>query len=377
MSGVTTAVQDDVLVVTINQPGDAVNKVDRALGAELERVLETIGRDRAIRGAVIMSGKPDIFIAGADIEQFLEFRVPADAEAASRFGQQLLNALERARVPVVAAIHGACLGGGLELALACRYRICTDHPKTVLGLPEVQLGLIPGMGGTQRLPRLIGASNALDMILTGRNVRGRKALQLGLVDELVHPAILRDIAVRRADELAKGSLKPSRRGARGVVGAALDGNPIGRTLVYRKAREGVMAKTRGHYPAPLAAIEVVKHGLANGMEQGLQEEARVFGRTRRNRASWCSSFSPPPPSRRTSAWRTHRWTAAGATCARSECWEPGSWAPALRALRCSRERWFGSRTPTPRGWERGSRRCATSSGSGSLASRSPVSSSTT
>src|SRR6185436_5330572 len=118
---------------------------------------------------------------------------------------------------VVAAIHGACLGGGLEVALACAYRICTDHPKTVLALPEVQLGLIPGMGGTQRLPRLIGVRNALDMILTGKNIRARKALQMGLVDEMVHPAILLDVATRRATELAERTLKPSRGGQGGLA----------------------------------------------------------------------------------------------------------------------------------------------------------------
>ena len=269
--------RDGILVVTLDQPGDAVNKVDRALGAELERVLELTERDKTLRGVVISSGKPDIFIAGADIEQFLDFRVPLDAENASRFGQRLLNLLERSRIPVVAAIHGACLGGGLELSLACRYRVCTDHPKTVLALPEVKLGIIPGMGGTQRLPRLVGARNALEMILTGKNIRAKKALQMGLVDEMVHPAILVDVAVKRAAELADGSLKPKRGVARDIAGAALDANPLGRMLVFRKAREGVIAETHGHYPAPLAAIDVVRHGLAHGVEKGLAEEARVFG----------------------------------------------------------------------------------------------------
>lgn len=277
-AGITTHGRDGILVVTIDQPGDAVNKVDRALGADLERVLAQLDRDRSIRGVVIASGKSDIFIAGADIEQFLDFRVEADAENAARFGQRLLNLLERSRVPIVAAIHGACLGGGLEMALACRYRICTDHHKTVLGLPEVQLGLIPGMGGTQRLPRLVGARNALDMILTGRTIRAKKALAMGLVDEMVHPAILLDVAVQRARELADGTLKPRRGVAKDLAGAALDANPLGRLLVYRQAREGVLKKTHGHYPAPLEAIEVVKYGLANGVERGLDREARAFGR---------------------------------------------------------------------------------------------------
>jgi 3-hydroxyacyl-CoA dehydrogenase/enoyl-CoA hydratase/3-hydroxybutyryl-CoA epimerase len=268
-----------VLVVTIDQPGDAVNKVDRALGAELERILGHIDVDRTIYAVVIMSGKTDIFIAGADIEQFLEFKAEEDAESIARFGQRLLNQIDKSRVPVVAAIHGACLGGGLELALACQYRICTDHPKTVLALPEVQLGVIPGMGGTQRLPRLVGVRAALDMILTGKNVRAKKALQMGLVDEMVHPAILLEIATQRAAELADRTLKPKRGSTKngGLAAVALDGNPLGRAVVYKKAREGVIEKTHGHYPAPLAAIDVVKYGLSNGIEKGLQEEARVFG----------------------------------------------------------------------------------------------------
>jgi 3-hydroxyacyl-CoA dehydrogenase/enoyl-CoA hydratase/3-hydroxybutyryl-CoA epimerase len=266
-----------ILVVTLDQPGDSVNKVDRNLGVELERILEMTDRDKTIRGTVITSGKADIFIAGADIEQFLEFRVEDDAENASRFGQRLLNLLEKSRVPVVAAIHGACLGGGLELSLACRYRIASDHSKTVLALPEVQLGVIPGMGGTQRLPRLIGARNALDMILTGKNVRAKKAMAMGLVDEVVHPAVLLDVAVKRAGELADGALKPKRSVARGFMATALDANPFGRRVVYKKARDSVIEKTQGHYPAPLAAIDVVRIGLERGIEEGLREEARVFG----------------------------------------------------------------------------------------------------
>ncbi len=278
---VTTENRGGVLIVTLDQPGDAVNKVDRSLGDALERVFQEADRDRTVYAVVIASGKPDIFIAGADIEQFLDFRTELDAENASRFGQRLLNLLERSRVPVVAAIHGACLGGGLELALACQYRICSDHPKTVLALPEVQLGLIPGMGGTQRLPRLIGVRNALDMILTGKNIRAKKALQMGLVDEMVHPAILMEVATQRALELADRSLKPKRSATQGLAGMALDGNPLGRAVVYRKAREGVVEKTHGHYPAPLAAIDVVKYGLSHGLEKGLQEESRVFGQMAR------------------------------------------------------------------------------------------------
>ena len=274
----TTEREGSVLVITLDAPNEAVNKVDLQFAAHFATVLDEIENDPGITAAVIVSAKPDVFIAGADIDQFLEFRTEEDAERASRAGQELLNRLEGVRVPVVAAIHGACLGAGLETALACAYRIVSDHPKSVLAAPEVQLGLIPGAGGTQRLPRTIGLQQALDMILTGRTVRARKALQIGLVDELVHPAILREHALRRASELGAGSLTRSKSvRTRGMAGLLLETNPVGRNVMFRKAREGVLAKTHGNYPAPLAALDAIRAGYERGFEAGLAEEARRFG----------------------------------------------------------------------------------------------------
>src|SRR6476469_4275899 len=184
-------VTDGVAVITFDLPNESVNKLSRAVKDEFVAMVARLERDTSVHAAVFISGKPDVWIAGADIEEFLALKTASDAERLSRDGQMLLDSVERLRIPIIAAIHGACLGGGLETALACRYRIATDHPKTILGLPEVQLGLIPGGGGTQRLPRHIGLTAALDMILTGKNVRGKKALQLGHVNELGHPSILR------------------------------------------------------------------------------------------------------------------------------------------------------------------------------------------
>ncbi len=269
---------DGIAVVTIDLPGEPVNKVTAGLRADFATLFDQIVADPTIRGVVLASGKPDTWIAGADIDEFLTLQGSVEAEALSRGGQELLARLESLAIPVVAAIHGACLGGGLETALACRYRIATDHPKTVLALPEVQLGIIPGAGGTQRLPRLIGLQRALDMILSSRNVRARKAHQMGLVDELVHPSILGEVAIDRARKLADKALgarrSPKDRGAAGVL---LERNPIGRALVFRKAREGVMEKTHGHYPAPLAALHAVQVGYEKGRDAGYREEARAFG----------------------------------------------------------------------------------------------------
>jgi 3-hydroxyacyl-CoA dehydrogenase/enoyl-CoA hydratase/3-hydroxybutyryl-CoA epimerase len=187
-----------------------------------------------------------------------------------------MNRVAACRKPVVAAIHGSCLGGGMELALACHWRVATDHPKTQLGLPEVQLGLIPGAGGCNRLPRLIGVRAALDIILAGKSERAAKAHKLGLADELVHPAILRDVAQRAAIRLAKDGL-PSRSPKSGVANWLIDGTSPGRALVYRMARKQLLSKTGGHYPAPLAALDTVRVGLSRGMEAGLAYEALRFG----------------------------------------------------------------------------------------------------
>ncbi len=278
MSALTLEHVDGIAVVSIDVPGEPVNLVTADLRAEFAAIFDQLVADSSIRGVVLASAKPDTWIAGADIDEFLMMKGSAAAEALSRGGQELLARLESLDVPVVAAIHGACLGGGLETALACRYRIATDHPKTVLALPEVQLGLIPGAGGTQRLPRLIGLQRALDLILTGRTVRARKAYQMGLVDERVHPAILADVAVDRARKLADKAIgarrSPKDRGAASVL---LEANPIGRAVVFRKARETLLAKTHGHYPAPLAALRAVQVGYEKGREAGYREEARAFG----------------------------------------------------------------------------------------------------
>lgn len=273
MSAFTTERRGGIAIVTFDTPHDAVNKISKAIGWELEEVLQRLEADEVVKAIVLRSGKPDIFIAGADIDEFVVLRSVEEATRLSKDGQLLMQRIADSTKPVVAAIHGACLGGGLELSLACTYRIATDHPKTVLGFPEVQLGLIPGAGGSNRLPRLIGARAALDMILTSRNERGKKALAIGLIDELVPEAILLDIAVAAAERLSRGDKASKRRGGSFWI----DGNPLGRAMVYRKSREQVSKKTGGHYPAPLRAIDVVRTALEHGMTRGLEAEAQAFG----------------------------------------------------------------------------------------------------
>ena len=276
MSAFSTQNENGIAVITFDLPGEPVNKLTAAVRVELEALLIGLRDDPATRAVVLISGKPDNFIAGADIEEFTALTSQDAAERLSFEGQETVSRVETFHKPIVAAIHGACLGGGLELALACHYRIATDHPKTQLGLPEVQLGLIPGAGGCQRLPRLIGARAALDMILAGRSERASKALRLGLVDEVVPPSILQRVAVSAADRLARDGL-PKRAGKGGLPGLLLDRTAAGRRLVYRAARKQVLKRTGGHYPAPLAALETVRVGLEQGVTAGLAEEHRAFG----------------------------------------------------------------------------------------------------
>jgi 3-hydroxyacyl-CoA dehydrogenase/enoyl-CoA hydratase/3-hydroxybutyryl-CoA epimerase len=271
-------VADGIATVTFDLPGESVNKFTRGVVAEFAALMDRFDQEDAIRAAILVSAKHDVWVAGADVEEFLSFRSPDQATEMSRTAQALADRVEHSRVPMVCAIHGACLGGGLELALACAHRIASDHPKTVLGLPETQLGLIPGIGGTQRLPALVGLKVALDMILNARNVRAKKALQTGLIDELVHPAILRDIAMQRAREFASGLRKPERKREDRTVGSLLlDENPIGRSVVFRQARALTQKKSRGHYPALEAAIEAVSAGYHGPPSHGFIEEARLFG----------------------------------------------------------------------------------------------------
>jgi 3-hydroxyacyl-CoA dehydrogenase/enoyl-CoA hydratase/3-hydroxybutyryl-CoA epimerase len=279
----TVEVADGVATLLLDVPGESVNTLSAEVGEALTRLLVRLEQDPAVKALVIASGKREGFVAGARIEMIQAVRSAGEAEALSRQGQAGFDRLERFHKPVVAAIHGACLGGGLELAMACHYRVAADLPRTALGLPEVMLGLIPGAGGTQRLPRLVGIATALDLILTGRSLKARKALKLGLVDEVVPAPLLRQVARQRALGLATGTLRRDRpagprvRGMARLQHALLEENPLGRAVLFSQARKALLGKTRGNYPAPERALEVVRHGYERGFAEGLALEAARFG----------------------------------------------------------------------------------------------------
>lgn len=270
-------ISDGLAIIRLNDPARPVNVISAGMLAEMTALVEQLENgEGGVRAAVIISEKKGTWIAGADIEEFKHFQTPADAEAASRAGHELLNRLERLRIPVVAAIDGAALGGGLETALACTYRIATDSPKTKIGLPEVNLGIIPGAGGTARLPRLIGLRAALDLMLTGKQLDARRALKAGIVDEVVPAPVLLEVAKRQASALAERTLSPRAARPQGSPDRIENLAPM-RKLIFSKARQGVMGKTHGLYPAPLRLLKVLERGLDKSVDEALELEAKAFG----------------------------------------------------------------------------------------------------
>ncbi len=230
---------DGVAIITFDLAGELVNTFSAAVKDELLQLFNHIHDDPSVSAVAVFSGKPDAFIAGADIDEFVALTSQEEAQRLSSEGQAMVERVAAFPKPVVVGIHGACLGAGLELSLASHYRVATNHPKTQLGLPEVQLGVLPGASGCQRLPRLIGLRAALDIILAGKSVSAKQALRLGLIDELVPRSILGDIALAAAKRLADG-WRPTRRGPTGVAAVFLDRNPLGRRIVYWQARKRVM-----------------------------------------------------------------------------------------------------------------------------------------
>ncbi|MEC6897627.1 fatty acid oxidation complex subunit alpha FadJ [Photobacterium piscicola] len=254
----------------IDVANEKMNTLQAAFVDQVNDVLAELTHHPELKGLVVYSGKTNNFIAGADIRMLAKCETATEAEALANKGQQLFNALENLPIHVVAAIHGPCLGGGLELTLACHSRICTDDDITRLGLPEVQLGLLPGSGGTQRLPRLIGVANGLELMLTGKQVRAKQALKKGLVDQVVPQTILLQVA-----EQVALTTKPIR--THSFQDWAMAGNAFGRSVVFDQAAKKAQQKARGCYPAIDAILDTVKYGLEKGIEAGLEQEAKVFG----------------------------------------------------------------------------------------------------
>ncbi|MCG3724744.1 fatty acid oxidation complex subunit alpha FadJ [Vibrio cincinnatiensis] len=260
--------------LAIDVPGEKMNTLQAAFAQEMQDVFKQLDEQKKqLKGLIIYSLKPDNFIAGADVRMLDACRSASEAQSLATQGQQMFQQLEAFPFPVVAAIHGPCLGGGLELALACDYRVCSDDDKTRLGLPEVMLGLLPGSGGTQRLPRLIGLLPALDLILTGKQLRANKAKKLGVVDACVPESVLLDVAQRFITDKGKKRGKVTLS----VKEKLMANTGFGRKVIFDQARKKTAQKTRGNYPAADAILEVIETGLDKGFKAGLAKEATRFG----------------------------------------------------------------------------------------------------
>ena len=271
-----TVDETGVATLELDAPDASVNKISWDTLNAFSDALDVVETHADLSGLVIASGKPDSFIVGADLSMLQTFEIPAEARRLSREAHALGERVRSLPVPTVAALHGPVMGGGLELALNCDYRVASTADATKMALPEVQLGLLPGGGGTQLLPRLVGVQQALGLMLTGKNTYPDKARRIGLVDALIHPPGLRDAARRAARELAAGT-RTVERAEQSLGDRLLEGNPVSRRVIYRQARTRTERRTRGNYPAPPRIIDAVRTGMEEGPEPGLDTERQHFG----------------------------------------------------------------------------------------------------
>lgn len=260
---------DNILWLYCDKAGASVNTIDRGVMEEFSQIIDSVN-DSVNAGIIITSGKRKGFIAGADISQFTQFKDIAEATSVLTVGHQILDKLEALKIPVVAMIDGFCLGGGLELALACHYRVVEESGKTRLGLPEVKLGIHPGWGGTVRLPRLIGGMEALNMILSGHTISGKAAAKLGIADV----AVPRRQLIHAAKYYVLN--KPPKHKAKTLQ--AITNNKIARQIIASFIRKKLNSKIKQeHYPAPFQALDNWEIYGVEGQEP-FKREAKTCGK---------------------------------------------------------------------------------------------------
>ncbi len=243
----------DIAWVDFDLPNEKINKLSGAVLMRLKEVVAEIKQSK-FKTVIFSSMKNKIFIAGADIQEIKLLKTQADIKAAVEIGQSIMNEVEDLPQVTIASVNGACMGGGCEFILACDYRIASEDPSTKIGLPETQLGIIPGFGGCVRMPRVVGLPTALDIILAGKAYAATKAFKVGLVDRVVHPNLLRQETKKWAQTLTAKRRKVYQ--PKDFMSKVLDSG-LGRGIVFKKARQGVIKATRGQYPAPLKALEVI------------------------------------------------------------------------------------------------------------------------
>jgi 3-hydroxyacyl-CoA dehydrogenase/enoyl-CoA hydratase/3-hydroxybutyryl-CoA epimerase len=268
-----------VAVISFDVPDSKLNVLSETLMRKLDEILSGLPDAKNVKGVIFISRKKDNFIAGADVSAIeqIQKQSPIHAYEGSQLGKMLFEKIEKLAVPTVAAINGQCLGGGLELSLACKYRIAADNAGTKLGFPEVALGFVPGWGGTVRASRTVGLMAALELILNPlKPVNAKKAWRMGLIDEYVAPEKLKS----RAEELALGAT-PRRYTPtfkEGLTKFAMEGNPLGRMIVQKESTKRIRRETKGHYPAPPELLKLLFKNYGRTLQEAYDAESQVFAR---------------------------------------------------------------------------------------------------
>ncbi|MDB6032846.1 MAG: fatty-acid oxidation protein subunit alpha, partial [Verrucomicrobiales bacterium] len=263
--------EDGICVLTFDRPGSSANIFDRGTLEELNDHLNFLDRSSGIKGVVVTSAKPSIFIAGADLHALGQLKGAEQLGEYIRLGQGVFSRLEALGIPTVAAIHGACVGGGYEICLACNYRIASPEKATKIGLPETQLGIVPAWGGSTRLPRLIGLPKALDVILAGKTLAAKQALRYGMVDELVPKEYLveraRKLILSRGKRLSKRPI---------TLAKATTNNALVGGILKKRLLPKLLLKTGGHYPAIPKALQVVTEGIGLSRRKSMDLEFKAI-----------------------------------------------------------------------------------------------------
>jgi 3-hydroxyacyl-CoA dehydrogenase/enoyl-CoA hydratase/3-hydroxybutyryl-CoA epimerase len=273
-------IEDSIGILTFDLPDEKVNKFNTKTMQDLSDQIEELKQMQDIKCLLFMSKKPGIFIAGADIKEIEQITDENIGYEVGRKGQNVFAEFGKLPFPTVAVIDGASMGGGTELALNCTYRIATDGKKTKIGLPEVNLGLLPGWSGTTRLPRMVGLQRALDIILTGRHMDAKRAYRSGVIDKIITAEWVMENAIEFAKEVIKGNTKKyiKRRKPRGLINFIIEKTPLGRKIVFSKAEKMVMQKTGGQYPAPLLVLKTIKSSRTKSIDKALEIEAKALGK---------------------------------------------------------------------------------------------------
>jgi len=247
--------------------------LDESTLKELSEIISSVKDGQSgKKGLVLHSLSDNCFLAGADISLIDSLTEESEAAAGAEMGQKLYNMIEDLSIPTVACVHGPCLGGGLELSMSCDHIICSDDSKTSLGLPEVKLGILPGFGGTYRLPKRVGLPAALDLILAGKMLNAKKAKKLGLVSE-VYP---KENLLSQAEKHLVKNLNKKKSFKESIEGFATESMPV-RKYIFQKAREAVLKQTKGFYQAPLRILELMEDGAGKSRGSYLAMEAQAFG----------------------------------------------------------------------------------------------------